>query len=233
MAWRRPGDKPLSEPMLVSLLTHICVTRPQWVNHWWLNGSLGTNFSEILFKMYKRYSMTCIWNVVCLLSAILLRPPCDNEFRLVSFYPSLLLVRQLVQADWMGFYGFTIIHYVASIKHTFFYPWSILACGYYTILSLLVFVLCVCVYVCRPQFAHMITNHPFQVGPSNLDQRYKTAWLIGMKWYTLAMIRYVSQYIVHDTIRSTTHLFLVEMQRPTIWPVIRSTALYLLLLPAQ
>ena len=32
MAWRRPGDKPLSEPMMVCLLTHICVTRPQWVN---------------------------------------------------------------------------------------------------------------------------------------------------------------------------------------------------------
>ena len=32
MAWRRPGDKPLSEPMVVSLLTHICVTRPQRVN---------------------------------------------------------------------------------------------------------------------------------------------------------------------------------------------------------
>ena len=32
MAWRRPGDKPLSEPMMVSLPTHICVTRPQWVN---------------------------------------------------------------------------------------------------------------------------------------------------------------------------------------------------------
>ena len=31
MAWRRPGDKPLSEPMMVRLLTHICVTRPQWV----------------------------------------------------------------------------------------------------------------------------------------------------------------------------------------------------------
>ena len=31
MAWRRRGDKPLSEPMVVSLLTHICVTRPQWV----------------------------------------------------------------------------------------------------------------------------------------------------------------------------------------------------------
>ena len=32
MAWRRPGDKPLSEAMMVSLLTHICVARPQWVN---------------------------------------------------------------------------------------------------------------------------------------------------------------------------------------------------------
>ena len=32
MAWRRPGDKPLSEPMMVSLPTHICITRPQWVN---------------------------------------------------------------------------------------------------------------------------------------------------------------------------------------------------------
>ena len=32
MAWRRPGDKPLSEPMMVVLPTHIWVTRPQWVN---------------------------------------------------------------------------------------------------------------------------------------------------------------------------------------------------------
>ena len=32
MAWRRPGDKPLSEAMMVSLLMHICVARPQWVN---------------------------------------------------------------------------------------------------------------------------------------------------------------------------------------------------------
>ena len=32
MAWRCPGNKPLSEPMLVSLLTHVYVTRPQWVN---------------------------------------------------------------------------------------------------------------------------------------------------------------------------------------------------------
>ena len=31
MAWCHPGDKPLSEPMLISLPTHICVTRPQRV----------------------------------------------------------------------------------------------------------------------------------------------------------------------------------------------------------
>ena len=29
MAWCRPADKPLSEPMMVSLPTHICVIRPQ------------------------------------------------------------------------------------------------------------------------------------------------------------------------------------------------------------
>ena len=29
MAWRLLGNKLLSEPMMVSLLTHICVTRPQ------------------------------------------------------------------------------------------------------------------------------------------------------------------------------------------------------------
>ena len=32
MAWRRSGDTPLSETMMVTLLTHICVTWPQWVN---------------------------------------------------------------------------------------------------------------------------------------------------------------------------------------------------------
>ena len=31
---RRPGDKPLSEPLMIILPTHICVTRPQWVKRW-------------------------------------------------------------------------------------------------------------------------------------------------------------------------------------------------------
>ena len=33
-AWRRPGDKPISEPMMISLPTQICFTRPQLVNDW-------------------------------------------------------------------------------------------------------------------------------------------------------------------------------------------------------
>ena len=32
MAWHRPGDKPLSEPVIIILLTHICVYRSQSVN---------------------------------------------------------------------------------------------------------------------------------------------------------------------------------------------------------
>ena len=31
MAWCQPGDKPLSEPMMIIVLTDLCITRPQWV----------------------------------------------------------------------------------------------------------------------------------------------------------------------------------------------------------
>ena len=31
MAWRRPGDKPLSELMMFNLLMHVCITPLQWV----------------------------------------------------------------------------------------------------------------------------------------------------------------------------------------------------------
>ena len=49
MAWRRLGDKPLSEPMMVSLLTHICVTRPQWVK-------VG-DFSQRFWPRWLHYKM--------------------------------------------------------------------------------------------------------------------------------------------------------------------------------
>ena len=43
LAWRRPGDKPLSEPLMVSLTTHICVTRPQWVKQCYAAWSTSKN----------------------------------------------------------------------------------------------------------------------------------------------------------------------------------------------
>ena len=52
MAWRRPGDKPLSGPMIVRLPTHICVTRPLWVknektqNHYLNQCWLTVNFNH-------------------------------------------------------------------------------------------------------------------------------------------------------------------------------------------
>ena len=48
MAWCRPSGKPLYEPMMVYLLTHICVTRPQWVNI--LRLKLHVSFKCVLLK---------------------------------------------------------------------------------------------------------------------------------------------------------------------------------------
>ena len=50
MAWRRPGDKPLSEPMMVRYPTHICVPRPQLVKIpdeiYWYRSTLEMLISE-------------------------------------------------------------------------------------------------------------------------------------------------------------------------------------------
>ena len=53
MAWRRPGDKPLSEPMMVNLLTHICATWLQWVNRMLL-----------LRRQQRRLSQFYLYNVI-------------------------------------------------------------------------------------------------------------------------------------------------------------------------
>ena len=44
MAWRRQGDKPLFESMMVRSLTHICITRPQWVK-WTLSDNHQTPYT--------------------------------------------------------------------------------------------------------------------------------------------------------------------------------------------
>ena len=62
MAWRRPGDKPLSEPMMLRILTHICVTRPHWVKkgvyHKTLDGiSSYTSKFNFLVSSFCRYCL--------------------------------------------------------------------------------------------------------------------------------------------------------------------------------
>ena len=54
MAWRQPGDKPSFEPMMISLLTHICVTRPQWVK-------VTRDFTS--FKIHQGNLLN--WTVIC------------------------------------------------------------------------------------------------------------------------------------------------------------------------
>ena len=59
MAWHRPGDKPLSEPMPVSLPTHLCVTQPQWVNSP-PPGQNGHLLADDIFKCIFVNEMFCI-----------------------------------------------------------------------------------------------------------------------------------------------------------------------------
>ena len=63
MAWRRPGDKPLYEPMMVSFLTHTCVTRPQWVNQTWNFSCRWKLLLSDMPLMYRRPKRQCAWNL--------------------------------------------------------------------------------------------------------------------------------------------------------------------------
>ena len=61
MAWRGSGDKPLSEPMMISLPTHICVTRPQWVK---TSHTIETYFSvqQFCHQVFSCFTIKCKWN---------------------------------------------------------------------------------------------------------------------------------------------------------------------------
>ena len=58
MAWRRPGDQPLSEPMM-----HICITRPQWVKSspWQRRQLVSFQFEIILLCPSKQITMGSGW----------------------------------------------------------------------------------------------------------------------------------------------------------------------------
>ena len=53
MSWCQPGNKLLSELMMVSLLTHRCVTQPEWVNSLWPSDAIwrqrpGSTLAQVM-----------------------------------------------------------------------------------------------------------------------------------------------------------------------------------------
>ena len=73
MARRRRDDKQLSETSMVSLLTHICVSRPQWVNtvvH--VSAAGNCHLCHVLIELFtaKQITNTLTDNDVCLLARL-------------------------------------------------------------------------------------------------------------------------------------------------------------------
>ena len=79
MVWRRPGDKPLSEPMMVRSPTQLCVTLPQWVNCWFYNKDHHLNlimlWLVVAFSMYTNYWTYSVNNLMIYL-----------RFTIISFW---------------------------------------------------------------------------------------------------------------------------------------------------
>ena len=61
MAWRRSGDKPLSEPLMVSLLAHVCVTRSEWVKTYPYKGIPA--LKHIFLNRSQRWYFSAKWTV--------------------------------------------------------------------------------------------------------------------------------------------------------------------------
>ena len=71
VAWCWPGDKPLSEPMLVSLLMHICGTLPQWVNSLSLSEARWQRLGSCIYLYFKCVIFICIWSQECICNGLL------------------------------------------------------------------------------------------------------------------------------------------------------------------
>ena len=73
MAWCRPGDTHYRNQLWHSLLTHICVTRPQWVNFWWptviytLWNKRQGNLDQNIIMFNQNYAFE---NMICTMSGI-------------------------------------------------------------------------------------------------------------------------------------------------------------------
>ena len=74
MACCRPGNKPLSEPMVASFLTHICMTWLQWVNYPCIT-------SDMSLKHNSSVSIRQLSDIKCETSHLKLKQKCWGNFR--------------------------------------------------------------------------------------------------------------------------------------------------------
>ena len=81
MAWRQPGDKPLSEPMMVRLLMHICITWSQWVNTLRLRQN-GHNFLDGILEYIYLMKIFALWLIFYW--SLFAKGPMDNKSVLVE-----------------------------------------------------------------------------------------------------------------------------------------------------
>ena len=86
MAWRRSGDKPLFEAMVFSLLTHICVTRPQWVKE------VHKNFSQEIQSKILMLAHCDLWitHIPCVNTDTLMNMACRPGGHWWDHYPDAL-----------------------------------------------------------------------------------------------------------------------------------------------
>ena len=108
MAGSRPGDKPLSEPMVVCLLMHICVTRPQWVNGTNIHCQYGLMLTD-MFQSWRIFMGRIIYKAQ--LGGTLL----DHEIH--TIIPSNMVSISQLSYGWHTGYVIVIDYCVVIISH--------------------------------------------------------------------------------------------------------------------
>ena len=113
MAWRRSGDKPLSESMIVRLPTHLCVTRPQFYHK---NRKIHFNSSDAGDRIVRLRG-----SIQCLLMSWLLKSPehqqaqywlCKTDNKYCCFRVNFMYLGQVSSKIWFKMW----IYLLRSLK---------------------------------------------------------------------------------------------------------------------
>ena len=108
MAWHRPCDNPLSEPMMVRLPTHICVTRPQWVKWLHIDGPYCHTGTAHIDSCS---SAMWVWNRN--IFRFSRSPPDMDKFKMMGFF----VVRFVFQEITVWSVTLKYIHWIISVPY--------------------------------------------------------------------------------------------------------------------